>query len=261
MDTLRNVLLATALAVALTGCASAKMQSPTLEAMAIQDAPANQVLTQNHFKSDRTGNLTEEQLRQILESPVFLEDETRLGIVPVATAYEADSDLPLTSVPSALSAALEKTGHFNVTTEISTDWPKATSVAGLRELAARYRAKYLLLYRHRFEDRTRTNAWGWTYPTFVGIFAAPATTYEVAGVMEATLFDPRTGMILFTAYERVEASETHNIWNTNHKHRQLKQQLLEEGTQKLSETVISKVGRLVAARPQAPKNKAVVSAE
>ncbi len=33
----------------------------------------------------------------------------------------------------------------------------------LRELAARYRSEYLLLYRHRFVDRSYTNAWGWLY--------------------------------------------------------------------------------------------------
>lgn len=238
------------MAVIASGCgASAPMQA-SMAPLAVEGA-SPPVLAENHFRSDRMGNLTEEQLREILESPVFLEEDTRLGIVPVATAYEADAELPVTSVPSALSAALEKTGHFDVTTEVSTDWPTAQSVAGLRELAARYRAKYLLLYRHRFEDRTRTNGWGWTYPTVVGMFAAPATTYEVAGVMEATLFDPRTGMILFTTFERVHATDQRNIWNAQHKQRQLKQRLLEEGTQKLADAVVAKVGRLVAARPAA----------
>lgn len=244
----KNVLILAALLLLAAGCASAQPPlQASMEPMAVQ--AGTQVLTENHFKSDKSGNLTEEQLREILDSPVFLEEETRLGIVPVATAYEVDTDLPLTTVPSALSAALEDTGFFDVTTEISTDWPKDRSVAGLRELAARYRASYLLLYRHRFVERTRTNAWGWTYPTFVGIFAAPARTYEAAGVMEATLFDPRTGTILFTAYERVQGQRIRNIWHGEKKQRELKQELLEEATTKLSETVTYKVRRLVAARP------------
>ena len=241
------------------GCAtSAPKLQASMEPMAVQEATP-QVLTENHFRQDRTGNLTEDQLREILESPVFLEEDTRLGIVPVATAYEADTELPLTSVPSSLSGALEKTGFFDVTTEVSTDWPKDHSVAGLRELAARYRAKYLLLYRHRFVDETRTNGWGWTYPTIVGILATPARTYEVAGIMEATLFDPRTGTILFTAFERVHAQERLNVWHPDHKHQEIKKALLEEGTDKLAKTVTGKVRRLVAARPQAPKNQIISS--
>lgn len=242
-----------------TGCAAAPKLEATMAPMAIQEQAQPQVLTENHFRQDKTGNLTEEQLREILESPVFLEEDTRLGIVPVATAYEADTDLPLTSVPSNLSGALEKTGFFDVTTEVSTDWPKDHSVAGLRELAARYRAKYLLLYRHRFVDETRTNAWGWTYPTIIGALATPSKTYEVAGVMEATLFDPRTGTILFTAYERVHAQETLNIWHPEHKRQEIKKALLEEATDKLSKTVTGKVRRLVAARPEPPKNQAFSS--
>lgn len=240
-------LLATLLA-ATVGCASAapQLEAPTMEAMPMAQ---NEVLRENHFQSDRTGNLTEQQLRDILESPVFLENDTRLGIVPVATAYEVDTDVPVETVPSVLSEALEDTGHFEVTTEISTDWPKARSVAGLRELAARYRAKYLLLYRHRFVDRARTNGWGWTYPTLIGAFAVPGTTYEVAGVMEATLFDPRTGTILFTAFERVHDTTTHNIWHVKHKRAELKRRLVTEATQKLADDVTHKVGRLVAARP------------
>ena len=34
---------------------------------------------------------------------------------------------------------------FEVATEMSTDWPADGGISGLRELAARYRAEYLLL--------------------------------------------------------------------------------------------------------------------
>lgn len=233
----------------LSSCGGKAQMAP----VSFDSPPVASVLTENHFKSDQSGNLSENQLREILDSQVFLEDDTRLGIVPVATAYEVSDDLPLTTVPSALSAALEKTGHFDVTTEISTDWPKATSVAGLRELAARYRVKYLLLYRHRFEYHARVNGWGWTWPTVVGILATPATTFELAGVMEATMFDPRTGTILFTAFERVYGKEHQTIWNPEVKSRQMKQKLLDEATEKLSANVVSKIGRLVAARPDGEK--------
>ena len=212
------------------------------------------VLEDNHFKTDRSGNLTEAQLREILDAPVFLEEETRLGIVPVATAYEVDNELPVSSIPHSLSDAIEGTGFFEVTTEVSTDWPKDRSVAGLRELAARYRVKYLLLYRHRFEDARRLNPWGWSYLTVIGAFVAPARTFEAAGVMEATLFDVRTGTILFTVYERVHGQTRMNVWHNDVKRRDLKAQLLEEGAGLLADQVTAKIRRLVAANPAHDKD-------
>jgi hypothetical protein len=247
------VLLATfALTSACAG--SQKPLRASMAPMAVQEQAAAvqpRELTENHFKTDRTGNITEDDLKEILAAPVFLEDEARVGIVPVATAYELDEDLPLPEVPGALSAALESTGFFEVATEVSTDWPTDRSIAGLRELAARYRVKYLMLYRHRFVERERTNAWGWTYPTIVGIFAAPATTMEVAGVMEATLFDVRTGTILFTVHERVHDEMKTNIWQNDTKRRRMKERLLTEATDALTDEVTAKVRRLVAARPAA----------
>jgi len=209
-----------------------------------------QPLMTNHFRSDRTGNLTEDQLNEILDAPVFLEATPRVGLLPVATAYAVDAQIPLNSVPRALSEALESTGYFEVSTEMSSDWPAQGSIAGLRELAARYRVEYLLLYRHRFVDRERLNGWGWTYPTVVGYFAAPARTLEVAGVMEATLFDVRTGTIMFTVQQRVHDERRSNIWHNDMKTRRMKEGLLEEATTDLATQVTDKVARLVAARPE-----------
>lgn len=235
----------------LVGCAAAPSKPLRAEFAhqiapeAVQQAP----LQDNHFRSDRSGNLTEDQLKAILDAPIFLEEETRLGIVPVATAYEVDRDLPIASVPHTLSDALEKTGYFEITTEVSTDWPKDRSVAGLRELAARYRAKYLLLYRHRFTERDWTNGWGWAYLTGVGALFVPANTVETAGVLEATLFDVRTGTILFTVYERVHDLNDMNVWNNDEKRRGIKARLLDKAADKLADEVNHKVRRLVAARP------------
>ncbi len=249
MSTVTRFLLLACVSLA-TACGSARqMPAATMEPLAIQ-AAERAPLRENHFKQDKTGNLTEQQLRDILASPVYLEEDTRLGIVPVATAYEASTDVPVSQIPAQLSGALERTGFFDVTTEVSTDWPADGSIAGLRELAARYRAKYLLLYRHRFVERDRVNAWGWTYPTIIGALVTPGTTYEVAGVMEATLFDPRTGTILFTAFERVEGRRTMNVWNPEVKRDQLKEELLLDASERLSQTVTDKVRRLVAARPE-----------
>lgn len=243
---LATALLLVALAV---GCgAQAEMMAPTMDALPMAQAvprpPAP--LNDNHFRTDRLSNISEAQLKEILEAPVLLEDATRVGIVPVATAYEVDGGIPVDSAPHFLSAAMERTGFFDVTTEIATDWPADGSVAGLRELAARYRVKYLLLYRHRFVDDTRTNGWAWTWPTVIGLLAAPSQTLAAAGVMEASLFDVRTGTILFTVFHRVAGNTDENVWGNDRKLDDPKQDLVVEGTQALADLMVHKLRRLSA---------------
>lgn len=242
------LLVATAVlaAAGLTGCASQAPVRAELEPMKVQEQ-ARKKLTQNHFDSDRSQNVSEGELRKILDSPVLLEENARVGIVPVQMRHEVDHDLPLEEVPSALGEALKGTDYFQTTTEVATDWPLDSGLAGLRELAARYRSEYLLLYRHRFVKRGRVNAWGWTWPTVVGLFATPGKTMEMAGVLEATLFDVRTGTILFTAYERVHDQRITNIWHNRHKRREMKSGMLKRAADGLSDKVAHKVRRLVVA--------------
>ena len=201
------------------------------------------------FIRDRTGAISEEDLLTVIDAPVFLEEDRRLGIVPVAIAYEPDEEIPLVEVPEVLGQALEDTGFFTVASEISTDWPSDRSIAGLRELAARYRTRYLLLYRHRFVERETTNAWATTWIMLVPILFVPSESLELAGVLEATLFDVRSGTILFTVYERVSTAETANIWNNEGDFREMRQELLDAGALELANKVTNQVHRLVAARP------------
>ena len=242
------------LAGMLAGCAAAR---PTLEVameplqLGKPAAQQPEVLKKDHFTRDHAGSISEEDLRRVLRAPVFLEADSRIGVVPVATCYEPDPDLPLAVVPKELSKAMEDSGMFEVTTEVSTDWPADRGISGLRELAARYRSDYLLLYRHRFVDRTYTNDWGWLYVTVLGIIFAPSQTLESAGVLEATLFDVKTGTLLFTVFERVHAESDETIFNNDRKRRKMKEKLLTEAAEKLSAQVIEKTRRLVAARPEA----------
>ena len=206
-------------------------------------------LERDVFKRDVMGQLSEEDLRAVLRAPVFLEEHARIGIVPVATGYAVDADLPLAGPPGVLAAALEESGHFEIVSEVSTDWPCGESVAGLRELAARYRADYLLLYRHRFVERTYTNAWAVGWLTVVGALFLPHTTLETAGVVEATLFDVKSGTLLFTVFDRVAAKGDLNAWQRGPKRRAVKERLLDKAARGLSERVLDKVRLLVAARP------------
>jgi hypothetical protein len=235
------------------GCSAAgkAMQAPMLAPLALAPAPSNAPLVKNHFKRDRAGSIGEEALRRVLAAPVFLEDKARVGVIQVASRYNPDKDLPLTGVPAVLTQAMEDSGLFEVATEISTEWPADTGISGLRELAARYRSEYLLLYRHRFVDRSYTNGWGWMYITLLGALAVPAHTIEAVGVLEATLFDVKTGTILFTVFERVRATSDENIWYNERKLRELKRDMLKRTSTALSDQVLTKTSLLAAARPEA----------
>lgn len=239
----------------LAACAAGRAPlRASLEPIAATTPP---VLTENHFARDVMGELREGELREILGAPVFLEEGARVGIVPVETGYAPDPDVPVVGVPGLLAKLLDESGHFEAVSEVTTDWPTGGSVAGLRELAARYRAEYLLLYRHRFVDRAWTNAWALSWLTFVGGFVTPQRTLEVAGVVEATLFDVKTGTLLFTTYERTHERSDENIWQNDRKRGDMKMRLLAKATRGLGDKVLDQVRRLVAARPEEAAARAV----
>jgi hypothetical protein len=235
------------------GCATArKPLAAELPPMAFTAEPAEApppILTENHFTRDRPGGISESGLREVLAAPVFIEEQARVGVVPVRDAYQLDVEVPLPGVPAALADALEASGEFELACEISTDFPADRGISGLRELAARYRADYLLIYRHRFVDRAYFNPLAWGYLTGIGALFLPGSTLETAGVLEATLFDVKTGTLLFTVHERVHAEDQVNAWHHELKTQGLQRKLLEAATRKLADQVVSKVHRLVAARP------------
>lgn len=209
-------------------------------------------LIDNHFKRDAMGDLTEVHLKAILEAPVFLEEKARVGIVPVASGYAVDRDTPVVAVPGVVAQAIADGGHFEVVSEVTTDWPTGGSIAGLRELAARYRVEYLLLYRHRFVEQSWTNAWALAWLTFIGGFVAPQNTIEVAGVLEATLFDVKSGTLLFTSFERLSHKSEENVWQNARKRRDIKARLLTMASPKLADKVMEQLRRLASARPKTP---------
>ncbi|HOX44025.1 MAG TPA: hypothetical protein PK668_10535 [Myxococcota bacterium] len=234
----------------LGGCAAGKALGPVaMEPLPLERA-APAALERNHFQRDRSGSITEEGLREVLAAPVFLEPNARVGVIQVASGYEPDAGLPVVDVPAGLTEALEKSGMFEVATEVSSDWPADSGVSGLRELAARYRVEYLLLYRHRFVDETWTNGWGWMYMLVLPAFFVPSQTTETAGVMEATLFDVKTGTILYTVFERVKARDEFNVWHNEQKLRGMQEKLMRDTADALSRAVVSKTRFLVASRPR-----------
>jgi len=207
-------------------------------------------LSVDHFARDRPAAISEDHLREVLDSPVFLEDGARVGVVPVVDGYYPDGAVPVVSVPASLVGALEDSGMFESTSEVSTQWPIDNGLPGLRELAARYRTEYLLLYRHRFVSDTNHNGWAAGYATVIGALFFPGQQLEVDGVLEATLYDVKTGTILFTVNERVHDSQSTSPTMESRRERELEQKMLDAATPKLAGLVVSKCRRLAAARPQ-----------
>lgn len=232
-----------------SGCAAMRAEMPTMSTLAFEPGPAAPaVLTENHFSRDRSA-VGEAELKSILASPVFLEEHARVGVLPVAVRYEVDDAVPVEAAPSTLVESLESSGLVELATEISSEWPVDRGVAGLRELAARYRTEYLLLYRHRFIDATRPNAAAASYLTLIAALFVPGTTVESAGVLEATLFDVKTGTILFTVNERVRADVASTPLGVDRAADDQHRKLVTEGVKRLSDQVLLRMRRLVASRP------------
>ena len=244
-----GLLLKLSMLLILSACGGASRPTIQSQAPSAQRRPQTPKL-QNHFKRDRIQGLNEAAMREILAAPVYLERGARIGVVPVVEGYELDHQLPLEEITGALSLKLSQSGYFKIASEVTTGWPGGRSVSGLREIAARYRAEYLLLYRQRFVDRSFLNAWGWTYPTILGWFFAPASTLESVGVLEATLFDVKTGTLLFTIFERTHGALDSNIWHQERKSRRLKEKLLVAASEKLIQKMSARLDELVAARPK-----------
>lgn len=249
MTTPPTLLTALFAASTLVACAAARPLQAELAPLPLAAvAPPPAPLEKDYFARDEMA-IADTELKAILRAPVYLEESARVGIVTVSSGYAVDADLPTSSVPGVLADQLEDSGHFEIVSEVSTDWPSTSGVSGLRELAARYRAEYLLLYRHRFVDRSYTNAWALGWLTVVGALFLPHNTIETAGVVEATLFDVKSGTLLFTVFDRVGETIDTNIWQNGRKRRRLKEELLAEATKSLADHVLEKVRLLVAARP------------
>jgi hypothetical protein len=173
----------------------------------------------------------------------------------VRSAYAPDDAVPVESAPATLTDALEGSGLFELASELSTDWPTTSGTAGLRELAARYRTEYVLLYRHRFSDETYANGLAAGFITLIGAFFLPGTSIDSAGVLEATLFDVKTGTILFTIHERVRREAIAPPPGVETKIGHLHREMIAEAAKKLADQVLVRCQRLVASRPAKVQNE------
>ena len=173
------------------------------------------------FARDPNGSLTEAGIQKILASSLELDLPARTGILPVVDAKDWRGPGPDFAMPSAavgeLVLGLRDNNRFTLVTELMPIPSGALGMEALREIAARYQLRYVLLYRERMRERRRVNPWIVGYVTVLGALIVPGQTLSVDGVVEASLFDVKTGILLFTVRRRVVGRRRTNEWHTDDK--------------------------------------------
>src|SRR5262249_28590069 len=137
-----------ALTVALVACGAGNYQSARV---APTTAAASAPVDRSLFAKDPEGRLAEADLQRLLASPIALALPARVGVVPIATAADWRGPSPdWTHVPrgaSAFAGALRGSPAFSLVTEVLPIPSGALGMEALRETAARYALRYILLYR------------------------------------------------------------------------------------------------------------------
>ncbi len=221
--------LAPACALALiyltTGCgagrASYTSAPAAMAAAAAEPEAAPPPLSTSLFARDPQGQLSEEKLQEILDRPLELDLPARVGVLPVIAAEDWRGPGPSYEMVSAglgvFAKKLPSDEAFTLVSEMIPIPSGALGMEALREIAARYKLRYLVLYRENMTRKRRTNAWALGYATLVGALFVPSTTLEIDGYVEASLFDVKTGLLMFTVRRRVHALQDSNVWHRNHK--------------------------------------------
>lgn len=227
----------------LTGCASAGPVGKRVATPAPND-PKPQVLDRSLFSHAPNGAITEDDLQTVLSTPIDLAFPARVGVVPLAEAFDPAQDASITvrSVASRdFARALRKHEHFSHVSDVSTDLPNVGGIEGLRAIAARYRLRYLLLYSERFEDDTHLNGWAWLYPTILGMFVAPGVTVQSAGLAQVDLLDVRTGTVLLSAVEPMTVSSAELMIGAAREHREEQAAAAADAANRLARSVQGQV--------------------
>jgi hypothetical protein len=231
----------------LTACGAGAPPMVASEPRAAAAAPA--VLDRSLFTKDSTGALGEGDLQHVLSTPIDLQFPARIGVVPLATAFDPKGEVSIGTRSVAardLATALIGGPHYSHVSDVSTELPNTGGIEGLRLIAARYRLRYLLLYSERFEDTTHLNGWAWLYPTVIGMFVAPGVTVESSGLVQADLLDVRTGTILFSVVEPMKVHEKEWMIGAGRSHKELQGEAASAAAKRLAKRVSEQTSALVA---------------
>jgi rhombotail lipoprotein len=231
----------------LTACGAA---APPMMKVAAPEASAPvAVLERSLFSRDAGGALGESDLQHVLSTPIDLQFPARVGVVPLAQAFDPHEQVSIGTRSVAardLATALIGGPHYSHVSDVSTELPNTGGIEGLRLIAARYRLRYLLLYSERFEDSTHLNGWAWLYPTVVGMFLAPGVTVESSGLVQADLLDVRTGTILFSVVEPMRVQKMKWMIGAGRSHKELQGDATAAAAKRLAKRVKEQTSALVA---------------
>jgi len=167
-------------------------------------------LERSLFARDVTGSLSEDDLQRVLDARVEVTLPARVGVVALGSAFSPAERAPVAEqaiVAKAVTRTLKGSRHFSAVTDVSTELPNPSGIEGLRAIAARYRTRYLILTNTLTEDRSHLNNWAWLYATGIGVLLAPGQTVATDGLLEASLFDVKTGTVLYTVREPFQSSK------------------------------------------------------
>jgi hypothetical protein len=233
----------------LAACAAAhKMASAPMSAMPNAAPPP---LERSLFARDPNGQLSEDALQKILASPIELDLPSRIGVLPIITATDWRGPGPdFEHVPpgvAPLVTRLRKDPAFSLVTEMMPIPSGALGMEALRESAARYRLRYIILYREVLARQQRLGPWAFGYATAIGALFLPGHEQEVYGYIEATMFDVKTGLLMFTTRRAVIASQRTNEWHTSDKLAKLASNTTSRFAPDLATDVLVDVRRFAAA--------------
>ncbi len=217
---LRILVLASCLAslasLGACGASRMKMASAPMAAAPSGAAPLDHSL----FTKDPNGQLSEEALQKIIASPIELDLPARVGVMAVSAASDWRGPGPDGGVPPGLSPLVDRLRHdasFSLVTQTMVIPSGSLGMEALRENAARYRLRYLILYREVIAKRSTLGPWAWGYVTGIGALFLPGQEHEVYGYIEASMFDVKTGLLMFTTRRSITAHDTTNNWHTQEK--------------------------------------------
>lgn len=249
----RLALIAVA-AFVLSGCAAAAKPSRISLVSAAEmstPAPIPAPLDRSYFaQHGGTSGMTEAELARILDAPLDVKLPARVGVAALGEAFQPGAPKHLDSglvASRSLAESLESSKLVTVASEMATEIPTGGGVEGLRELAARYRAPYLLLYSERFEDLTYANGFAALWPTVLGGLLTPSQTLKGQGILSVSMLDVRTGTVLFTVRQGVAFEQMHLPIHARMAWRALQRKAADQAAKALAERVLDKFQRIAKA--------------
>lgn len=213
-----------------------------------QAAPAPQpVLERSLFGRDQTGAVSENDLQKILDARLDVALPARIGVVALDVAFDPEKRAPVglqSIVAKTMSKRLKGSNHFSAVTDVSTELPNQSGLEGLRTIAARYRTRYLLLTSAITEDSSHLNNWAWLYATGVGVLLFPGQTVATNGLLEASLFDVKTGTVLYTVREPFQSSSITWLVGSDREHAQADGKAISEAADRLAKKALTETEEL-----------------